>query len=80
MICLGRGIGVQIGVHNIAPCFVLRWGTGDNEFSEGGNMENDLVPAEREKSALVGWGEGIKGEVQEKLCRAGALEVGGVSR
>lgn len=43
-------------------------------------MENDLVPAEREKSALVGWGEGIKGEVQEKLCRAGALEVGGVSR
>jgi TPP-dependent pyruvate/acetoin dehydrogenase alpha subunit len=34
-IYLGRGMGVQIGVHNIAPCFVSKGGTNQSEFLEG---------------------------------------------
>lgn len=59
-------MGVQIGVHNIAPCFVVRGWAGDGEFLKGANMESGLEPAGRVPGGLVGGGRGRSGRLEQK--------------
>jgi hypothetical protein len=59
-------MGVQIGVHNIAPCFVRQGWTSNGNFLEGGNMEGGLEPAGRLPGGLVGQGQGVSGRLEQK--------------
>lgn len=74
-ICLGRGMGVQIGVHNIAPCFVLGRGAYKNEFSEGANMVTCLGPVDVVARVLVVRGEDCSGRLQKKWQGSYAVSV-----
>jgi hypothetical protein len=59
-------MGVQIGVHNIAPCFVGKGRAVAGDFMEGVNMESGLKVSCRLPVVQVGRGDESKGQLEQK--------------
>jgi hypothetical protein len=59
-------MGVQIGVHNIAPCFVGKGGVVSGKIMEGANVESGLDAVGRLPGVLMGRGEGEQGRLGQK--------------
>jgi hypothetical protein len=68
-IYLGRGMGVQIGVHNIAPCFVGKGGTSHDDFLEGAIMAMVWIQLARFQCAWGKEGGGGSGRLEQKVGR-----------